>query len=76
MRTSVDVSAFHRRPSPEAATGSAARRHELALAAPAIVISWSLAVEPGRGDGEVAVDVVERAVGQAPRAAVELGERR
>ena len=71
MRTSVDVSAFHRSPSPDAATGSAALGTSLPDRA-LTTISWSFSRRARRGDGQGAGDVVERAVGQAPRAAVEL----
>ena len=48
-------------------------RHELALQradGDQLVVGGG----SGRGDGEVAVDVVQRPVGQPPRAAVELGQ--
>ena len=72
-RTSVDVSAFQRSPSPDAATGSAA----LGKSSPdraLMTISWAFCVDPGAASDSAPDDVLERPVRQAPRASVELGQ--
>ena len=72
-RSSVDVSAFQRSPDPSARTGYGGTRHEVAAQRGDRDLLAVLG-RAGRRLGQLAVDVLQRALRQAPRVAVELGE--